>query len=315
VPLRLAADPVKKRKANILEQTEKSVQEYINREGRPDFIFHHGVFDYCYLTKFVSQTFDLPVWYMENSPNLSEEKFPCSNPFDTREDQIDFVQNIAKRRFAVTKAYVKKMTKLFGAEYELCPNVVTDDFFIDPADVDKSSRPFQFVNVAILDKRKNQKLILEAFAANYKDDEDYRLVIAGDGILQNDLQIRAEDLGILEQVEILGYQSRERIVELLDQSHCFVLSSHSETFGVVIVEAMGRGLPVISSKIEGPAEIVNKKTGLLFEPDNAAKLAEAMQKVVKNYDRYRADTIVEYATKNYGPDASKKALFPDEQAE
>lgn len=311
LPLRFSKDPIAQRKENILKTSQRNLQSYIDKYGKPDVIFHHGVFDYCYLTEFLSEQFQIPVWYMENSPNMADGTIPCANPFDSREQLVGFTQNV-ERRFAVTEAYVEKMKALFGTEFELCPNVITDSFFVDSASVSKPSDVFQFVNVAILDPRKNQALILEAFAKNYRGNPKFKLAIAGDGPLLETLRTKAKELGISEQTQILGFQSREKIVELLDQSHCFVLASHSETFGVVVIEAMARGLPAISSRIDGTKEIFNGENGLLFNPDDVDDLADKMNEMVSTYDQFSPERIVKSVRDNFGPDAVFNALFKSE---
>lgn len=311
IPLRLFSNPIKRRKQNIINHAEKVLTKYVSKHGKPDFIFHHGVFDYCYLTNHIKQVFDLPVWLLENSPNLKKEHFPCANVFDTIASQKEFVHQV-ERRFAVTQAYVNKMSQLFGVPFELCPNVITDDFFIDPKRIAKSDEFFQFINIAILTERKNQKLIIEAFAKRFKNKKNFRLVIAGDGPLLQMLRDRATELGVADQCRILGFQNREKIIELLDESHCFVLSSHSETFGVVIIEAMARGLPAVSSRIDGPLEIINNKNGYFFEPDNVDDLGDKMENIVHNYSQFNPKEIIEDIKHRFGPDAVKNALFKNE---
>lgn len=308
LPLRLASNPVEKRRANILTQTKKTIRTYISREGKPDVIFHHGVFDYCYLSSFLHREFGMPIWYVEHSPNLSETSFPCANPFDTRESQVAFAKS-ADRRFAVTKAYMKRMSDLFQVPFEYCPNVIADSFFIDPSAIKKPKDVFQFVNVAILEKRKNQTLILEAFADRFRGNPKFRLVIAGEGKLGNMLRNLAAELGISDQCTITGFQSRPEIIKVLDASHCFVLSSFSETFGVVLIEAMARGIPAISSRIDGPTEIINGDNGLFFDSGDAFGLGERMEKMVANYDHFDPEKIIESVATRFGPDALKKALF------
>ena len=311
LPLRMYSFPEKQRKENLLRNAEKSIEKYISKHGEPDVIFHHGVFDYCYLTNHIRHVFNLPVWYMENSPNLSATEFPCANSFDSMKTQKEFAQN-ADRRFAVTGAYVRRMSELFEVPFEYCPNVITDDFFIDPQEIKKKQDYFQFINVAILDKRKNQKLILQSFAKKFKSQPKFKLVIAGDGKLLEPLRKQAKELGISDQCQILGFQSRKKIIELLDQSHCFVLSSHSETFGVVIIEAMARGLPAISSRIDGPTEIINDQNGYFFEPDNAEDLAKKMSDMVEDYNAFNPGLIIDSVKLRFGPDAVKNALYPNE---
>jgi glycosyltransferase involved in cell wall biosynthesis len=166
--------------------------------------------------------------------------------------------------------------------------------------------------VAILDERKNQSLILKAFAQSFGGNPDYELVIAGDGKLLNRLRAEAEALNIGSQVEIPGYQTREEVKGLLDRSHVFVLASHSETFGVVVIEAMARGIPAISSNIDGTREIISPENGLLFEPNNLEALSRCMEEIAETYSDYSPALVIESVKKRFGPDAVKNALFPND---
>ncbi len=307
-PLRLAKDPETRRKSSIVNQTLSRISDYIQAKGKPDFIFHHGVFNYTYLSEAISRKFDIPIWYMENSPKISPDHIPTANPFASQQDLVRFAQN-ANRRFAVTNDYVRKMKEVFKVPFELCPNIITDDFFIQAKGHSKPKGYFQFVNVAILDERKNQQLLLKSFAENYKDKDRFRLAIAGDGDLYEDLKRLATDLGIEKQVKITGFLDRKQLKELLDQSHCFVLTSKSETFGVVVIEAMARGIPAISSNIDGTREIINEENGILFQEGNQNSLSAAMNNLVNNYAKYNPIKIVSSVKQSYGPDGSYKALF------
>ena len=306
-PLRFAKSPLKQRKIGILKTSEKNLRSYIRREGKPDVIFHHGIFDYVYMSKYLSETFGIPVWYMENSPNLKPGHFPCANPFDSIESRKIFVKN-AQRRIAVTKAYVEKMEKLFSAPFELIPNVLTDDFFVsDPKP--RPSNPFTFSNVAILDSRKRQDLIIDAFAEAFGGNEHFQLVIAGDGKLEAELREHVKRLKLDSQVQIAGFLNRDEVKKLLDSSHAFVLASKAETFGVVVIEAMARGIPAISSDIDGTREIFNTINGILFQEGNKVALVNALKELVANYDIYDPKKIVEHVKSRFGPDAVKKGLY------
>jgi glycosyltransferase involved in cell wall biosynthesis len=245
---------------------------------------------------------------MENSPKITALDIPTANPFASQKDLIRFARR-ADRRFAVTDAYVEKMESVFAVPFELCPNIITDDFFIEPSARKAPDGYFQFVNVAILDERKNQQLLIRSFASNYAGNDHYRLVIAGDGKLYNDLKALVEELGVSNQVRITGFLNRSELVDVLDQSHCFVLASKSETFGVVVIEAMARGIPAISSDIDGTREIINDSNGMLFEEGNQKSLGEVLEKMVQNYSIYQPSIIIQNVKQKYGPDASFKALF------
>ncbi len=307
-PLRIVKDPLAKRRANILKNTKKVIERYIAKNGEPDLIFHHGVFDFTYISSFLREEFGWPIWLLENSPNMTAEEIPCGNPFQNGEELVDFAQQ-ADRRFAVTEKYCSLMEELFQVPYELCPNVLTEDFFLDPDQVSKPTDYFKFINVAILDKRKNQKLIVEAFANKFRENEKVVLEIIGDGRLLGELRDLAKELRVESQVSIPGFKNREELKRALDESHCFVLASHAETFGVVVIEAMARGIPVISSDIDGTREILRKDNGLLFESDNVEELGERMVEMMESIDQFNPEKVIDSVKSRFGPDAVDKALF------
>ncbi len=101
------------------------------------------------------------------------------------------------------------------------------------------------------------------------------------------------------------------MVELLDRSNAFVLASRAETFGVVVIEAMARGIPAISSNIDGTREILNEANGLLFEEGDKEDLCKSMRQLVSNYDIYDPQKIVKDVKSRFGPDAVKKGLYQE----
>ncbi len=104
---------------------------------------------------------------------------------------------------------------------------------------------------------------------------DCRLLIAGDGELEQDLREQAERLGVKAQVQFLGL--RDDVPQLLAQAAIFVLPSVSEGLPISILEAMETGLPVVATSVGGIPELVkNDVTGLLVPPQNPDKLASAI---------------------------------------
>lgn len=301
LPLRWSRDIKARRRSNILAKAHAQVKAYIEEEGTPDFIFHHGIFDYTYITRFLSVRFGIPYWFKEHSSQIEADRLPCNNDFETPESLREFVRG-AHARFAPSAAYCHKLANIFGAPFDLMYNYLNDGYYALPL-APRKEKPFIFLNVAVMTPVKNQQLILRAFAKALKDQElDARLIIAGDGTLRDQLQDLANELRISEKVEILTFQNRNAIRTLFDRSHAFVLSSQLETFGLVLVEAMSRGIPVISSRIPGPVSLVNDKNGLLFEPGDSDDLAKTMCEMMDTYSRYDRHAIREAARFQFGPD-------------
>jgi rhamnosyl/mannosyltransferase len=110
-----------------------------------------------------------------------------------------------------------------------------------------------------------------------------RLVVVGDGPLRNQLSRHAIALGVADRVRWLGTVTDDDLVGAFSAADFFVLPSvaRSEAFGLVQVEAMAAGLPVISTRLGTAVEVVNidDTTGLLVEPRNPGALADALRRL------------------------------------
>jgi glycosyltransferase involved in cell wall biosynthesis len=77
----------------------------------------------------------------------------------------------------------------------------------------------------------------------------------------------------------------------MQQANLFILPSRFEAFGVVLIEAMATGCPVISTYSGGPEYIVKEHSGILVEPEDPAGLEKAMEHVYDNYSSYDPEKI------------------------
>jgi len=109
--------------------------------------------------------------------------------------------------------------------------------------------------------------------------EGVGLVIAGDGPDREDLERRAQELGLGDRVRFLGTQPRRRIVELFRAADAAILSSSWENFPHTVVEALAVGTPVLAMEAGGVGEVVRDgENGLLVPAGDGAQLAEAVRR-------------------------------------
>lgn len=113
-----------------------------------------------------------------------------------------------------------------------------------------------FINIGRFSPVKGQLYLVEAFAAFLLKHPDARLILAGDGELRADVEVRLQELGIAHAVEITGWISSDAIEEKLSGSTCMIHPSFSEGLPIVMMEAMALGRPVIASSIAGHPELV-----------------------------------------------------------
>lgn len=292
-------------KKTILKRANSWMRKHISAHGKPGIIHHHCLSDNAYVAESLSKNFGIPYVFTEHSNYFTYEELSKFNAFETFADHKRFVQN-ACARIAVSEVRAKGYASIFDAPYTVVSNMV-QELFAGPLTSNKKAEHFTFVCVAILDTRKRQDLLIRAFAAAFKD-QPVRLQIVGNGHKENAYRQLANELGVAAQVEFTGKQNRENIKRIFDEAHVAVLSSDQETFGVVLAEAMFRGIPVISTICGGPEEIVTPETGLLCPKGDAAALADAMKKMKSEYSTYSPAAIKDYATAHFSENIIVHAL-------
>ena len=128
------------------------------------------------------------------------------------------------------------------------------------------------VCVANFRAQKRHDVLLDAFAEVVERVPAARLQLAGDGAMLDESRERAQQLGVAERVEFLG--AVEDPWPLLGNAHAFALTSDYEGLPVAVLEAMGAGLPVVATNVEGNADLVDEgRTGFLFAPGDSSACA------------------------------------------
>lgn len=129
---------------------------------------------------------------------------------------------------------------------------------------------------------KNPALLIRAFA-QYREaagDASSVLLMAGKGPMQGEMRDLATSLGIADHVRQTGPLNSGQIAQHMAAADLLCLSSVNEGLPNVILEAMACGLPVLSTRVGGIAEVVDESRGLLTEEGNLASYAKAMQQML-----------------------------------
>lgn len=114
---------------------------------------------------------------------------------------------------------------------------------------------------------------------------DISAVIAGRGPYLAELQTRIDLEGVNDLVQLVGFAPDAELRDLLHRSGCVVIPSLYEPFGIVALEALAAGAPVVAADTGGLREILaGTGAALLFEPGNDAQLAAAIERVLTNRD-------------------------------
>lgn len=283
----------------------KAFEAYIKDNGLPDIIHAHSRFlDAALIAQAIKKKYQIPFVLTDHSSFYSRG--------------LVKVQQIPSVRGVINDAAVwivvspqlgvlieEKVTGL-NKKWIFIPNVLDDIF--EPLEIRNSSDHsplFTFLNIASLEQIKGHSILLKAFSNSFKGNNKVILKIGGEGNLKDELKTMVNELGISNQVEFLGQLSRKEVVERLYSCNAFVLPSLYETFGVVLIEALACGKPVIATKCGGPETIVDKSNGFLINVNDVDALSQAMFNIISSHNKYNCveiknNCLLKYSSKVVG---------------
>jgi len=149
-----------------------------------------------------------------------------------------------------------------------------------------SDGTFVFGVIGRLSAEKGTSVLVDAYSKflEYGVDEETHLLIVGGGVLEEELQKKINDLQLEDKVSITGRYTDEDKIKYLSSFNTFVFPSLAEGFGIVLIEGMAAGLPVIASDLEVLQE-VGGSVVWFFETNNSDDCAEKMYNMFSKRDR------------------------------
>jgi len=178
----------------------------------------------------------------------------------------------------------EKMVKRFKGQKVIIPNGIDLGRFNPevtkiPAFCDGK---INILFVGRLDRRKGMQILLPAFALVKKRFKNTRLIVVGDGFLREELE--GEVRGKIEDVVFAGEVKAEKTPDYYASADIFCAPSiRGETFGIILLEAMAAGLPVVASAIEGYREVMPKEASdFLVAPGNPELLSSALVRLIED---------------------------------
>ena len=268
--------------------------------GQPDVIHVHSLFRTSDYIIWIKKKFSIPYIVTEHFSGFYRGVFSAKELEIIKKALSNSEFNIAP-----SKSFCTYLASTFDVDFHYLPNIV-DSAFFHPGTNSKSPK-FTFLNIAFLHETKNHKGLLRAFKAAFNGRVDVNLVIAGYGYKQKEIETCIEALGLENQVTLYGAATREEVVELIQNSSAVVSSSKFETFGITLIESMSCGKPVIATRCGGPESFVTPDVGILCDYDDQS-LSAALSEMVYSVDKYDANHIREYATKNFSPEVFAKKI-------
>lgn len=265
------------------KRLDKLYKEIVKREGKVDIIHCHSSFWAGISAAYISQKYGIPLIITEHS-SLKTAIYMK----DSYKPYIKKSYLKADVLVAVGNGLKKEIEEFTGRrDIKVIHNLIpVENFYISK---NKNSE-FTFFSLAFLEGEKGFDILLKAFAKYFKNTKT-KLLIGGEGSQKTLLINLTKELGIENQVEFLGRLSREEVSKYMSLCDSFVLPSKYETFGVVYIEALASGKPIVGTFNGGAEDIINKNNGLIVKVNDVDELGLAMKNIMKNITSYNPKEI------------------------
>jgi glycogen synthase len=215
--------------------------------------------------------------------------------------QVEWWLTYEARRVIVCSSYMRRQVEgifeLPADKLDVVPNgVALRDFVAEPDEVAAARRTYVgprtrlVVFAGRLEYEKGVQTLLAVLQRVRSAVGPTKLSVAGTGTYQEELQRQVKRLGLRRHVHFTGYLEDRELRLLYAAADVAVAPSIYEPFGLVAVEAMACGTPVVVSDTGGLREIVAGGAGLTFSPEDEDELTDALVRVLR--DRSLADLLV-----------------------
>ncbi|MBK8846815.1 MAG: glycosyltransferase [Bacteroidetes bacterium] len=279
--------------------TVRVFKHYVKQNGFPDIIHAHSAFHAGIAAAFLSKKYNIPYVITEHLTHYMTGGI-------NHVDDLEYARKIftgASRAFAVSNAFKIELTKtlnLTDNTFKVMHNMVSNHFFENAFEKKYiQGEPFIFLINSFLNARKNHELAFSALRILIDKKYNVKIRVGGYGEYETELRRIIASLRLQNHVTLLGSLSRAAVKEEMSNSHAFLLPSKYETFGVVLIESMACGRPVISTNSGGPADIVTEHNGILLHTFDVNDFANAMEQMILNYDTYDQQAISNHCFENY----------------
>ena len=175
--------------------------------------------------------------------------------------------------------------KIIDKKVVIIPNPIADFWFEHKLKEKKEDKnKVKLAQIGQLSKNKNNISVLKAINSMIKDKKQISYTIMGNGPIEDELKDYVKENKLEDYVNFTGYiKDKEKVQKYLLENDIFIMPSKSETFGLVYIEAMSQGLPVIYTKGQGIDGLFESQVGYGVDPEDIQGIIEAIGKIYNNY--------------------------------
>lgn len=270
-------------------------EAYVEKYDFPDIVHAHSFISGAFGV-LIKEKFNIPLVLTEHHQSLlweNKKRRYCKF--------YSFVYNKADKLIAVSNELKRGMSEFTSNSIDVIPNLVDTQLF-------KKKDQNEYVASVILavghfDDNKHFSSLIEVMPTILQQSKvNIKLKLVGNGPNLRLFKNRIKELSIEGHVSLeSGIFSKEKLRSYYEEADVCCLPSKHETFGMVLIEALACGVPVIASG-GGPRDIINEKNGIYLEEVTKGNLSSAILNVLDNKENYNADWISNDVEKRFGKD-------------
>lgn len=283
------------------KRMDKLYKEIVRKEGKVDIIHAHSCFWGGIAASYISKKYNIPLVITEHS-SLKYAKYSR----DSYKKYIFDAYKEADVLIAVGTGLKEEISGYVDREIDVIPNMVDLNLFYIDNNNNKNEK-FTFFSCAFLEEGKGMEDLIKAFADAFKG-QDVILNIGGDGSTKNALEELSKELEMDNQIKFLGSLSRTQVSEEMRKCDAFALPSEHETFGVVYIEALACGKPVIGANNGGAEDIIEDCNGIIANKKDIDSIKDALIEIKENYNIYDKNLIRKKVVDKYSEEVLVEGL-------
>ena len=286
--------------------TEKMYRRYRDRFGSPDIILAHSSLWAGYAASRIAARHGIPYIITEHRSRFTGKTARAESL--VKRDYFPLLKEAfqaAGRIVTVSDALHPSISHFASEDQEIrtIPNLVDAEFFLPPGN--RMRDPYVILSIGRLEQEKGMDLLIDAFDRLIKEIPEASLRIVGKGPRESQLKSMASGVEGGKGIHFLGKLTPSQLLIELQQAKVLAVPSRFEAFGVVFIEAMSTGLPVLAARSGGPETFVPEMAGKVVENDSAPAVFTGLKEIYDGYETYDRLKIRKYAEKHF----SRKAVM------
>jgi len=232
----------------------------------------------------ISQKFNIP-FYLQFHGSMGFSKYWLKDSW-TNYFKLPLIKFLTAKADAirVVNSQIKQniLDKYLDKKVVFTPIATDVSYFYKKAVYKKNLK--KLISVGRLIKSKNQIMLCRIFNKLIKKYPDLNLELIGEGEQRANLEKYIKLNGLNKNIKLLGNLNKKQIKIKLHQADIYIYASNHEGWGLVIVEALTSGLPIVSTNIGcvGFDLIIENKTGKVVPVDDGQSMSEALEELIKN---------------------------------